>query len=204
MRFRTFQAWSQRYLAYCQRSRTGLVHAGYDLKGRQYHTFRALSDMPQCRYQRIIDLATWWHAQLTPEIQKEFSDFIRKTTRKIAAEPNVEIRTKLCAALDVVSWEMEHRTDKALPMPIALEAAALMCIGKNEDANMFDEEIHQQKISTFAKDLNDGHAFFLNVPIFATYFITSAKSRLEFVKQLTESASQEKKMRAIIKGLTRD
>ena len=160
--------------------------------------------MPQCRYQRIIDLATWWHAQTTPETQQEFSNFIRKTTRRIASEENADKRIKLCAGLDVVSWEMEQRTSRALPLPIALEAAALMCIAPKEDAKTFDEDIHQQKIRTFAKDLNDGHAFFLNVPIFAAYFITSAKSRLEFVRQLAESASQEKKLRAIIKGLTPD
>lgn len=192
-----------RYHAKQINARTGLKYAFTDVRGKQYHTFENLSDMPHCRRERILNAATFLNAKISEESLEVIADSIIKANQKaLVVKP--EDQPKYRAKIEVLANELKLRKEASLPMSITIEVMALMCIRHDEQPEVVDTVIHDEKIKHFSLDLQTGSAFFLRLPIFRRFLGISSALSEGLPLLFAQSELEEAKLKARITQIMSD
>lgn len=185
-----------RYHAEQANKRTGLKYAFTDVRGKQYHTFENLSDMPHCRRERVLNAATFLNAKISEESLEIIADSIIQNNRRLLTATTVDDRSKFGAAIEVLANELKLRKEASLPLLTTIEVVALMCIREDEQADVIDNHIHDEKVKEFSLDLQTGNAFFLNLSTFKRFMGISNVSREGFLRLYEVSELEEAKLKA--------
>lgn len=185
-------------------ARTGLKYAFTDVRGKQYHTFENLSDMPHCRRERILNAATFLNAKISEESLETIADSIITANQRALLAAKPEDASRYRAKVEVLANELKLRKDSSLPMSITIEVVALMCIRTDETPEVLDNNIHEQKIQQFSLDLQSGNAFFLKLPIFRRFLGISSASSVELPRLFAQSELEEAKLKARITQIMYD
>jgi hypothetical protein len=158
-------SWLKRVKNHVVNANSSLVFAFTDNNGISYYTWADISDIPPNRWQKIQTFASFHDARIGKKTITEICSAIREVNMKLAVETDKDKRNKLHAQIGALSMELEDRANIITDETTFFEMAAILCVRQDEDQRVFNQVIQTQKTETFTKASNEGHNFFLQIPI---------------------------------------
>ena len=199
--YRLFYKGFIRYHETRKNTKDNLVYAFTDFDLNNYYTWSAREDMPKCRYERLINLTMWWEANISPNTLEIIRDGIIMAADASLTEPKVIDRSKAISRVILFANELTLRKDEGVPSAIFHEIAAVMAVREDEDPSIINEQIHREKVETFARETSAGRDFFLQMPMLLKHLDLWRLSRTELKKLFAKSEAKEKMTLEVVNRL---
>jgi len=181
-----------------------LVYAFTDFEGNRYFTWSDKGQIPKVRYDRLMELTIWWEARVAPETVDRMADGIIEAAELSLTGEKPEDRSKMVSKVIVLANELKLRKENGLPQVIANEMAAVWAIREDEDPEVINNQIHEEKVDMFAHETAMGRNFFFRLPRLMKHLDLWRVSRNELRKLFAESETKEKRMDLVMNQILSD
>src|SRR6056297_1552019 len=199
--YRLFYKGFLRYHETRKDTKDNLVYAFTDFDLNKYYTWAKREDMPKCRYEELINLTMWWEANISPNTLETIRDGIIAAAEASVTEAKVIDRSKAISRVILFANELTLRQDQGVPQSIFNEMAALMCVRKDENPNIINEQIHREKVEMIARETSEGRDFFLQMPMLLQHLNLWRLSRTELKKLFAKSEARERTTLEVVNRL---
>jgi len=199
--YRLFYKGFLRYHETRKDTKDNLVYAFTDFSLNKYYTWAKREDMPKCRYEELINLTMWWEANISPNTLEIIRDGIITAAEASVTEPKVIDRSKAISRVILFANELTLRKEQGIPSAIFHEIAAIMCVREDEKPDIINEQIHREKVETFARETSEGRDFFLQMPMLLQHLDLWRLSRTELKKLFAKSEVREKMTLEVVNRL---
>lgn len=196
-----FNLFEKRFVGYLhlkygrKTTKDNLMFAFHDLDGKLYYKFSKPDGLPMCRMAKINDFYSWLlrgidvseHNELLDRMDRALTDGLKNL--------------KGISTIGFIIGQMKERVGMIVHDELYYNMIAVQMIRGDEDATIFNNEIHLQKVEAFKKmdSLND--TFFLATKEYRERLNFSDITRIEFQKKLLESYSLRESLRKMLKFL---
>lgn len=170
----------------------------FEYNGYKYYEFPLRTDIPIHRLLRISEYARWISRGIDKDNLIELINIADELLYNGLKEG------KNAAKLGYVLTEIKERESKAVPSEAYYNYFASIYIREDEDLDIFNEQIHLEKVSDFKNASFDGSSFFFQLKELKELTNYSNISLVNFRQALNESHKESKRikrMRSILQQI---
>lgn len=178
-----------------------LEYIGKDSKGFKYYAYPNLEDLPMVRFTKSECFRLMDDNKLDSETLGVITGKINELTIQLATEKKNDIKSRIAAQINALTNEMVFRSNYLTPDSILLNIAASLSIREDEKPNEWNDSIHNQKIETFEKLLENGDDFFFQSQAFRSFKSSLVMSTEEWIKHFQKLKLQKEHLSQRLKTI---
>jgi hypothetical protein len=176
-------------------TKDNLVFAFHDLEGQSYYKFSKDVGMPMCRIAKANDYYSWLlrgidvneHTALLDKMDTALTDGLKNT--------------KGISKIGFIVEQMRERVGMIVHDELYYNFIAIQMIRGDEVANVFNNEIHLEKVAAFRRMDEQSDVFFLATIEFRQLLNCSNITREEFQRKLIELFNLRKALRQMLSSI---
>lgn len=176
--------------------------AFHDQNGVEYFAFEHVGKMPPNRLAQVQDIMLQIDAGIMHKDAEALGDYIGGFIDEAAEAKDAKARTKALSKARFALNELVTRPRRIIHEEAYYALAAVSCVRKDEDPEVFDEAIHFEKVQAFRSAGRAGLRFFTSTPILATLLGASLTTKEGFAQLLTAWVQQEARRSAVLKVIS--
>ena len=176
--------------------------AFHDQNGVEYYAFEHVGKMPPNRLAQVQDIMLQIDAGIMHKDAEALGEYIGGFIDEAAEAKDAKARTKALSKARFALNELVTRPRRIIHEEAYYALAAVSCVRKDEDPEVFDEAIHFEKVQAFRSAGRAGLRFFTSTPILATLLGASLTTKEGFAQLLTAWVQQEARKSAVLKVIS--
>jgi hypothetical protein len=170
-----------------------------DQNGTEYYAFEHVGKLPPNRLAQVQDIMLQIDAGIMHKDAEALGDFIGGFIDEAAEAKDPKARTKALSKARFALNELVTRPRKIIHEEAYYALAALSCVRKDEDPEVFDEAIHFEKVEAFRSAGRAGLRFFTDTPILVTLLGALLSTKAGFTQSLSAWVQMEARRNAVLK-----
>lgn len=172
-----------------------LEYAFTDAKGKKYYRFPTSVSLPIERYGHLMKFITLLSARLTAENMDKILDKMLEIIQQGIG------KDKNAAKVAALVYELKDRESWIVPAQLVYDILAVQYVREDERPDMFDNEIHMDKVTAFKDDISKSE-FFFRLPELAKLTGSILMSAEEWENYCRQSADQDAKINSILRTIS--
>lgn len=169
-----------------------LMYAFTDSKGKKYYRFPENVALTFDRNQKLLGFLTMINARITSDNLKLLCDEALKIIQDGIG------KDKNAAKVAALIYQIQERSTWLVPHQLVYDVLAVQYIREDESPDLFDNEIHLQKVDCFMNEISK-NAFFLQMPELLKLFNMSSMSEKEWTEYCLKSVSEDIKIKELLR-----
>jgi hypothetical protein len=171
--------------------------AFHDQNGVEYFAFEHVGKLPPNRLAQVQDIMLQIDAGIMHKDAEALGEFIGGFIDEAAETKDPKARNKALSKARFALNELVTRPRRIIHEEAYYALAAISCVRKDEDPEVFDEAIHFEKVEAFRSAGRAGLRFFTSTPILQTLLGASLSTKAGFAQLLTAWVQQEARKSAV-------
>lgn len=141
-----------------------LDFAFIDSEGKRYYTWKDLTQLPVCRFQKLESFLMFHSAKIAPDTLENIIAKIAELNLEIPNQTDkkkiVNAHTKIAALCNEVQFRAEYIT----PEETFFSISAILLVREDEQPDELKNHIFDEKVIQLKKEAENGNTFFLKCP----------------------------------------
>ena len=171
-----------------------------DSDGLKYYAFPTELELPLSRFIQMRTYATWFESNLTKENLRVIVDKINKLLEEGISKLSRGQRVNM-VKIAALTQEIVTRDEMIKDPDLIYNLICIQLVREDEDPGVFDESIHQQKVSKCMEEIKEGNTFFLQTLEYKRVIDYSTMSPSDWVEYLKRSMEEKAKWEKAIQSM---
>jgi hypothetical protein len=185
---------------------TGTSYAFTDREGRLYYSWPKAEHLPAARIMRVEACMVMIDAGQSPTTAEKFNKAMQDRCTSILEATNLKVIKEKAHELSFLCTEQTFRRKNLIPEEAYFDLAAICAVREDENPDLVDPVIHEQKMEAFRTAAKAGDAFFLDCPAFRAALaplLTTAEGLRALLNSWTARLLREQAMFEVLASRTK-
>lgn len=181
-----------RYYVSSQNNPTQLSELEYrftDSNGKKYYGFTSKMGLPLSRFGRLQDFLSVLSRNIDGTTLRDLIEIaekeIEKGVQRISENKNAGL-----VKIGAILYEIKERESKIKSVQLLYNVAAVQLVREDENPDVFNEKIHQEKVEQILREEDNENFFFFRLPELKKLFDSLTMSKEEWRAYLRESTKE--------------